>query len=401
MKYASQYIKSAETVIGLYDGTMPLAIFLKNYFAQHKKFGSKDRKYITHICYCYYRLGHACLHFPIDKRIRIALYLCHDTPGVWVDVFETKWLDNWSDTLKHRIDYLHAIEPSFTAATVFPWLDKLSNNIQPDLFAWSHFIQPDLFLRIRPGYGERVIKKLEAASTTFRQLNAHCIALPNASKIDQVIVLDKEAVIQDYNSQRIAEMFPEEMLTGDKKISPVSLWDCCAASGGKSILAKDTLKNSKLTVSDIRPSILQNLKQRFQRAGISQYKSFIADLQTPNPKLQTPDFFDLIICDAPCSGSGTWDRTPEQLYFFEEGQIERYAALQKSITGNVQKQLAKGGYLLYITCSVFKKENEEIVSYIQQNTPLELVKMELFKGYDLKADSMFAALFKKRAHPAG
>ena len=54
--------------------------------------------------------------------------------------------------------------------------------------------------------------------------------------------------------------------------------------------------------------------------------------------------------------------------------------------------LLPGGAFLYITCSVFKKENEEVVQYIQQNG-LILQHMELLKGYDQKADTLFAALF--------
>ena len=54
------------------------------------------------------------------------------------------------------------------------------------------------------------------------------------------------------------------------------------------------------------------------------------------------------------------------------------------------------GYLLYITCSAFKKENEEVVSCIQENLQMELVKMSVLKGYDKKADTMFAALLKKK-----
>jgi 16S rRNA (cytosine967-C5)-methyltransferase len=57
--------------------------------------------------------------------------------------------------------------------------------------------------------------------------------------------------------------------------------------------------------------------------------------------------------------------------------------------------LKPGGSLLYITCSVFKKENEEMVEYINEKFHLQLVKMELLRGYELKADTMFAALLKK------
>ena len=58
-------------------------------------------------------------------------------------------------------------------------------------------------------------------------------------------------------------------------------------------------------------------------------------------------------------------------------------------------QLEPEGYLLYITCSVFKKENEEVVEFIKEKFNLHIIKMELLKGYDKKADTMFAALMKK------
>ena len=100
-------------------------------------------------------------------------------------------------------------------------------------------------------------------------------------------------------------------------------------------------------------------------------------------------------CDAPCSGSGTWGRTPEQLYFFNEAQIISYAKLQANILQNVIPALKKGGHLLYITCSVFQAENEAIVKLIQEEQGLTLIKAELLKGYEEKGDTMFAALFCK------
>ena len=142
-------------------------------------------------------------------------------------------------------------------------------------------------------------------------------------------------------------------------------------------------------------SILQNLKQRFSVAGITNYHSFVADLSKPL-EMKQDTFFQLIICDVPCSGSGTWSRTPEQLYFFTEEKIAEYASLQRKIISNTIPHLASGGYFLYITCSVFLKENEEAVSFIQAQFPLlALQQMEVLKGYDRRADSMFAALFKK------
>ena len=203
-------------------------------------------------------------------------------------------------------------------------------------------------------------------------------------------------MVQDYSSQRVAAFLLMIKSEIPNRKSGIKIWDCCAGSGGKSILAFDVLQNVQLTVSDVRPSILSNLKRRFKEAGINHYHSITLDLTWPLSKAMfsmSGTGFDLIICDAPCTGSGTWSRTPEQLFFFEREKINHYTALQKKIISNIISRVNKGGYFLYITCSVFKKENEEMVEYILQQSTLILIQKELFVGYDKKADTMFAALF--------
>ena len=159
-------------------------------------------------------------------------------------------------------------------------------------------------------------------------------------------------------------------------------------------MAKDILGNIDLTVSDIRPAILNNLRKRFGEAGIKNFEILTADLTRP---LKTPlhGKFQFIIADTPCTGSGTWGRTPERLSFFDENEIDRFSQLQKKIVTTAMSCLQNGGYFLYITCSVFKKENEDIVDFIQSNLSAALIKMDLLKGYTLKADTMFAGLFRK------
>ena len=144
----------------------------------------------------------------------------------------------------------------------------------------------------------------------------------------------------------------------------------------------------------MRDTILANLHKRFVSAAIKNFHSFEADLShaTSITNRFAGKPFDLVICDAPCTGSGTWSRTPEQLAFFNPAQIDQYSQLQKKITGNVMAAIKKGGYLLYITCSVFRKENEEVVEFLREKYPITLVKQEVLKGYDMRADSMFVAL---------
>lgn len=385
MRYQS-YLNTAVTLVQRYDGSLPLAPYLKQYFSQHKKHGSKDRKLITHLCYCYYRLGHAVKHIPVAEAIRIALFLVDESGSVWGDLYEPEWLGKWNNTILTKIGFVRSLYPSFSVKEIFPWVDELSNPVEQEAFVLSHLVQPDLFIRIRPGKEANVLKKITDQQLKFKPLSATSFSFPNASKIDTVIEADKEAVIQDYSSQRISEF-----LSVVNSNRPFDVWDACAASGGKSILVKDHLKQVNLTVSDIRPSILHNLKARFIRAGINQYHAFVADLSKP---LSLAEKFDMILCDVPCSGSGTWARTPEQLFFFSKEKIAGYHLLQQKIITNAIAHLKPGGYFLYITCSVFAKENEEQVAYLQKRFDLKLVKMELLKGYEQRADSMFAALLQ-------
>ncbi|MEP7256577.1 MAG: Fmu (Sun) domain-containing protein [Ferruginibacter sp.] len=387
MRYHS-YLNSAKKIIESNRGDVPFSLFLKKYFAANKKYGSKDRKQIATLCYNFYRLGKALPDISIEEKIITGTFLCEQVGNDFLAFHKPEWNDLIAKPLDEKIAFI-----DFDIKKVFPWINELSDGIDLHSFSSSFFYQPDLFLRIRPGKKDVVIKKLEDAGLAFNMPDEDCIALHNATKLDTIIELDKEAVVQDSNSQKVLDVLKKKNLAGINET--LTVWDCCAASGGKSILACDILNGElELTVSDIRQNILSNLEKRFLLAGMKKYKSLIADLSNALEKPISNSQFQIIICDAPCTGSGTWSRTPEQLYFFKEEMIADYAEKQKRIVTNVIPQLQKGGMFIYITCSVFKKENEEIVNFIKEQFHLHQLQMELLKGYDKKADSMFVAVFK-------
>lgn len=383
------YLHTAAEVIKNYEGGEPLSNYLKKFFSSNNKYGSKDRKQISHLCYCYFRTGKLFSELSFEDKIIYSLFLCSDSPNDLLKNLKPEWHDKASLSFEDKCSMLNA---QCLLNDLFPFADKLSDGIDADAFVKSFLIQPDLFLRIRPGYKEKVLEKFKVSGLKYTVIEEHCIALPNNSKIESIVEVNKEVVVQDYSSQRVGELLKNHKpQTTNHKLK---IWDCCAASGGKSILVKDILGDIDLTVSDIRESIIINLKKRFAEAGIKYYYSFIADLSAVNCQLSSVNY-DLIIADVPCSGSGTWSRTPEQLYFFSKESIEHFNQLQKKITANVVSKLNPGGYLLYITCSVFKKENEDVIEYIQQQFKLRLVQKEVLIGYDKKADTMFAALLQK------
>jgi len=395
MKYFS-HINTAVQLLQQYNGSVPFGSFIKQFFSQHKKYGSKDRKNISHLCYAFFRLGKAAPQLPMEERILTGLFLSSPGPNELLQHLKPDWNEKTQLPLTEKAQLA-----GIALNELFPWKEELSEDVAYEPFCASFLTQPDLFLRLRPGKEAVVKNKLHQAGISFKEINPSCLALPNASKIDTVIETDQEAVIQDYSSQRIGELmefiraWTTQSAGNPAPSTPLRVWDACAASGGKSILINDIFPRIDLTVSDVRKSILVNLEKRFSTAGIKHYNSFIADLSTSPSNIQN-SIFDIIITDVPCSGSGTWSRTPEQLYYFEPNQIDRYSTLQKKIVQQAITHLKPGGFLLYCTCSVFKKENEDVVQYIQEQHSLQLLKKELLTGYTQKADTLFGAVFQKK-----
>ncbi|HET7117145.1 MAG TPA: Fmu (Sun) domain-containing protein [Hanamia sp.] len=393
-----RYLQYAFGILSKYNGREPFHLYLKKYFSENKKHGSRDRKQITALCYNYFRLGFAVSSsVDIEEKLLLAIFLIEKNPSKILEKFKPDW--NKKIHL-HISEKLKEVKNIFNPEKIFPFSNELSDEINFHLFSLSFLIQPKLFIRIRPGYENSILDKLKSSNISFEKISDSCLSFSNTEKVNDIINIDKEAVIQDYNSQRVGDFLKSDILNRTclcgRQASGISIWDCCAASGGKSILAYDLLKNIDITVSDTRKNILENLKKRFAKAGIKNYHSFITDLSVPTSpeEIKVRQSFDLIIADVPCSGSGTWSRTPEQLNYFSEKNIETYSILQKKIVSNVVKYINEGGYLLYITCSVFKKENEEIIDYIEKHLNLVLIKSEYLKGYEMQADTLFTALFK-------
>ncbi len=364
MKYDNQ-LRYAINIIKEYDGRHPLAAWLKDFFRENKQMGSRDRKTVSELVYGYFRLGHN-QYASVEERMLTGLFA--------------------GDNLPELTTYFKSAEESLPAVSIdkiFPWSNLLSEEIDAPSFAASFLKQPDLFIKIRPGKKDQVTGKLDAAGITYK-ISGDCIALPNSTKAAALLKINEEAVIQDKSSQRTGLLV--------RNLTVKTVWDCCAASGGKSIMLFDLLPWVELTVSDVRASVINNLKDRFREASIRDYDAFVTDLSVDHAGLPEKEF-DLIVADVPCTGSGTWSRTPEQLLFFRKKKINYYTGLQKKIIDKSLTRLKPGGHYLYITCSVFREENEKMTAYLQTEKQLQLVEQKLIKGYEEKADTLFAALF--------
>ena len=382
------YIASASKIISTYVAGKPLAIHIKSFFASDKKFGSRDRRVIASLCYYYFRAGLAFKQNNLEERILAGLFLCENKTNELLFFFRPDLDEKAGLPVTEKLSLLNK-----HSADIFPLHDELGAGINKEFFSQSFLKQPQVYLRIRPGRKRMVVDKLASASVNFELIGDDCLKLGNNVAADKILKLNKDAVVQDMCSQKVFDYLEKEqafLLTGEK----IPAWDCCAASGGKSILLFDKLKgNLQLTVSDIRENILLNLQKRLAQAGINLNRSFITDLSAGSG-LSPEEKFSIIICDVPCTGSGTWSRSPEQLYSFDKKMIDEYADKQQKIVTNSIPHINTGGLFFYITCSVFKKENEGMVTFIKEKFHLQLMQMEYIKGYENVADTMFVAVFQ-------
>jgi 16S rRNA (cytosine967-C5)-methyltransferase len=409
LKFDNQ-LRYAVQIIDTYQGETPLHAWLKDFFRVHPQMGSRDRRIVSTMVYGHYRLGHAIKTHSPEKRIIAGLFLCQQQPLELLGYFNPGLNDQVTLPLTEKIACYQATPDGagFRPEEIFPWKDQLSPDIDHLAYCRSFLLQPDLFLRIRPGHETGVREKLARADIALTTPGAAAfippstLRLPNGFKVEDHFTPDREIVIQDYNSQRVAEFFqpgypgadPGSPETTPGPPAPEYFWDACAASGGKSILAHDLYPKMELFVSDIRDSILRNLRSRFKTADIKKYHAFLVDLATQTPPASAAGA-DLILVDAPCTGSGTWGRTPEDAWFFNPDKIRRYSEVQKSILSNIAPQLSPDASLVYCTCSVFKKENEEMAAFIRDTLGLKEQARENLKGYDLRADTLFAARYTR------
>ena len=384
------HIQTAKDILGLYEGKEPFHHFIKGYFKEYKKFGSRDRKQISQLCYKYFRLGKSLPGHSFEERMVAALFLASREPSPYLELLQPEWYleQQRNPGIPDKLRFVSSNDPSFNPDDIFPFNNPLSNGIDHGKFFLSHLDQPYLFLRARPGRLKHALA-LVKDHPGFLYAEGNCLAFENNTNIQELLDINRDVVIQDRSSQEIESFFPGF----ENEITP-EVWDACAASGGKSILAADHYNRINLTVSDKRESILFNLQQRLQAAGIPIKHEFITDLSVPGG-WKDSSLYDLVIADVPCTGSGTWGRTPENLVYFDRHKIEDYKILQESILSNLLEAVKPGGGLLYITCSVFRQENEEVVSSVIPAQKFEPVRQGVIAGYERRSDTMFASLWRR------
>ena len=173
-----------------------------------------------------------------------------------------------------------------------------------------------------------------------------------------------------------------------------SVLDMCAAPGGKSFTMALLMQNKGEIVScDLYPQRVELIEKSAKRLGLSIIKTKVSDATVYDEGLGE---FDYILCDAPCSGLGVIRRKPDIKYkAFEE--FDSLCEIQLKILKNAVKYLKKGGKLLYSTCTLRKKENEDIVNaFLSENKDFKCEYSHTFMPHTDGTDGFYCALLTNK-----
>jgi 16S rRNA (cytosine967-C5)-methyltransferase len=140
------------------------------------------------------------------------------------------------------------------------------------------------------------------------------------------------------------------------------VWDCCAAPGGKTLILARRMSGAELVASDVSTKRLAQTEARLKRYAYAERVVF--DVEDAADAKGVEGAFDLILCDVPCSGTGTLAGNPEIRHRLREEELPRQVDRQKAILAGALKRLAPGGRLVYSTCSLEPEECEGVVDSV-------------------------------------
>jgi 16S rRNA (cytosine967-C5)-methyltransferase len=140
------------------------------------------------------------------------------------------------------------------------------------------------------------------------------------------------------------------------------VWDCCAAPGGKTLILAHRLGEAAIHATDVSPRRTAQMQARLKRFAYADgvVCAVVDAAAVPKDELS----FDLILCDVPCSGTGTMATNPEIRHRLSPEDLSRQAARQREILAGALRRLAPGGRLVYSTCSLEAEENEQVIAAV-------------------------------------
>lgn len=320
---------------------------INNYLRARKYIGAKDRRFIVEKVWHIIRHRRR-LEFDAgtkEARKMLLIYLKDEDLELifGADEYAPKALareeKSWLKNLKEHY------YPLDVEAECPKWLFDKINNLEL-LKALNEPATADLRINVKSR--EEIIQKLQAEGLYFAPTPYSKIGIRSSERVNLnncMAYQNGEVDVQDEASQL------SMILTNPQKNEKIM--DYCAGAGGKSLTMAYLMENKGTVFAhDINWGRLEAIKDRSVRLGAKNIQ-IVKELVDKD--------YDLFVVDAPCSGSGTWRRSPDAKFRLTPKQLQELNQTQSEILEVAYKHTKTGGKIVYLTCSILADENEKIV----------------------------------------
>lgn len=362
---------------------------LEYIFRQNKKLGKRDRQFIAETTYNIVRYFYYYQHIANDSSLEKILYTYFQINNIHFDNFKPPFHipSIYTSSIPEQIQLSYNDElwnEGIQSLGYQEWLKEAKAlNMPAPLVIRANTLKTSK---------EALAKELVPLNihTKFHPEVPEALIITNKSYLSQNHLFKSGLYeFQDISSQKVAHFIPYDILEKSKIII-----DACAGAGGKS-LHLSALKNNKgkIIAMDVDEKKLIELKKRIARAGSSNIQ--IKHISSSKIIKRLKETADILLIDAPCSGTGVIKRHPDTKLKFSTTTLQELINLQKQILNEYSTMLKPDGYLLYVTCSILKKENEQQVeNFLSQHPEFQLIKQQTIlpsSGFD----GFYMALLKK------
>lgn len=337
------------------DGA-PADALVSRYFKTRRYAGSKDRRAVRELVF---RAIRRTAERPESGRAAI-LGLAQEDPALLKLFGEPRGPEPAIEG-----------EPAGSPGIVPDWLvPELSPLVSPE--EWPALVErAPLDLRVNVARTTREAMLQAIAGSTPTRLSPWGLRLPPDSRIDDhPALLEGLVEVQDEGSQLIA--LACEPAAGERIV------DLCAGAGGKSLALAAAAPGATILAADANRARLSKLRPRAERAGAVIETRL---LNPPNELAELDDWrgaAELVLVDAPCSGSGTWRRNPEGRWRLTAERLDRLVSVQSRLLDIASELVRPGGRLVYAVCSLLSREGAALIedflsrrsSWHAQETPV-------------------------------
>jgi 16S rRNA (cytosine967-C5)-methyltransferase len=360
MTPAARVQMAIEILEALETTAQPTDRFLKGWFRSRRFAGSGDRRAIAERVFSVQRHHAALAHRMGDDRPRALMIAALLESGEHVEALFTGGYGPapLTDVERAAIAATPGPVPDRVRGEYPQWLESelqraFGDRLWEEMQAFIGRAPIDLRINTLKAAREEVLQALQAQGATAAPTAyaPHGIRITGeAGNLSETPLFKSGAFeFQDEAAQIAAQLCDAR--------PGMRVLDLAAGAGGKSLALAAAMENTgEIIACDVRGEALAELEKRAQRGGATIIKPLLLEHAQPAGP------FDLVLVDAPCSGTGTWRRQPELRWRLTPARLAELIALQDRLLDRAAGLTAPGGRLIYATCSVLPTENQDRVA---------------------------------------